>query len=72
MNQMRYRCRDCTYQGSSLMAGGSCPACGSFNMRAVTAAPAPAAPAKTRRLQLVLLVLLWTTFAGVVLAKLVD
>lgn len=66
---MRYHCRECSYRGAKVDGRGGCPACGSLDIHISVGERAPEPP-KSRTLQLSIMVLLWLTFAGLVLWKL--
>lgn len=57
---MAYQCNDCSYNSSQGFASGSCPACGSFNIKTIRRSIIyePEKPKKTIT-ELVIMFALW-------------
>ncbi|GAB5451036.1 MAG: hypothetical protein Hals2KO_13640 [Halioglobus sp.] len=67
---MAYHCKDCSYRGNKIGAGGECPACGSFDItRGGGVKQSNATPARWR---LVLVTALWGILIVLIIRKLVS
>ena len=69
---MAYHCIDCSYRGSSRGQGGSCPACGSFNMRRKKKADVETDTGIGAKVRLAVLVALWSILLSMIAWKLAS
>ena len=66
---MIYTCKDCSYRGKTSGQGGSCLACGSFNIGRTSSAEENPKPGKLR---IVLLIGLWAYLIALIIWKLLN
>lgn len=64
---MIYTCKDCSYRAKKSGQDGSCLACGSFNL---TRASGQEEPARSGKLRVSLLIILWVYLIGMIIWKL--
>ena len=64
---MTYTCKDCSYRGKKSGQGGSCLACGSFN---IASSARQEEPRKSGKLRVTLLIVLWVYLIALIIWKL--